>query len=383
MKIAFLTPEYPHAKTGGAGGIGTSIKNLSKGLIKEGHQVRILLYGQEKDDTFNDNGVVIRQIKNKKLKGLSWYLTRKKIEKIINELYDKKEIDVVEAPDWTGITSFIQPEKCPVVIKLHGSDTYFCHLDKRPVKWFNKFNEKRALLKANGHCSVSAFTGKLTNDLFNINKNFTVIHNGVDIDLFSSKTVEDSKEPIILYFGTLIRKKGLLELPLIFNKVIEQIPNVQLHLVGGDSADIKSGSNSTWKLMQELFSEKAIKRTVYHGKIAYEEMQNQIQKATVCVFPTFAEAFPVSWLEAMAMGKAIVASNIGWGPEVVENKVNGILVHPSSHNEYAKEIVNVVNDSTYRNMLGINASKRIKKEFNSDNIAKQNLFFYQSIINKK
>ena len=32
MKIAFLTPEYPHVKTGNSGGIGTSIKNLAESL---------------------------------------------------------------------------------------------------------------------------------------------------------------------------------------------------------------------------------------------------------------------------------------------------------------------------------------------------------------
>jgi alpha-maltose-1-phosphate synthase len=39
MKIAFLTPEYPHQKTGNAGGIGTSIKNLAESLTALGHEV--------------------------------------------------------------------------------------------------------------------------------------------------------------------------------------------------------------------------------------------------------------------------------------------------------------------------------------------------------
>ncbi len=144
MKIAFLTSEYPHLNTGGSGGIGTSIKNLAKGLVLKGHQVRVLVYGQKKDATFNDGDVVIQQIKNIKVKGLSWYFTRKKIEQIINQLHKENEIDIVEAPDWTGITSFIQPKKCPIVIKLHGSDTYFCYLDKRPVKRLNHFHENLA-----------------------------------------------------------------------------------------------------------------------------------------------------------------------------------------------------------------------------------------------
>ncbi|WP_431243029.1 hypothetical protein ACQ9BO_25840 [Flavobacterium sp. P21] len=48
MTIAFLTPEYPHAKTGNSGGIGTSIKNLAIGLLAQGVSVRILVYAQKK-----------------------------------------------------------------------------------------------------------------------------------------------------------------------------------------------------------------------------------------------------------------------------------------------------------------------------------------------
>ena len=52
MKIAFLTPEFPHPKTGSSGGIGTSIFNLSKGLAALGHEVSILVYGQNEDEVF-------------------------------------------------------------------------------------------------------------------------------------------------------------------------------------------------------------------------------------------------------------------------------------------------------------------------------------------
>src|SRR5690606_28520503 len=107
MKIAFLTPEYPHQRTSNAGGIGTSIKNLAESLTVLGHQVRILVYGQKEDAVFEVDGIVIQQIKNIKIKGLSWYFTRKKLQGIIDALYDKQLLDIVEAPDWTGISSFI------------------------------------------------------------------------------------------------------------------------------------------------------------------------------------------------------------------------------------------------------------------------------------
>lgn len=380
MKIAFLTPEYPHQKTGNSGGIGTSIKNLAIGLLAQNVSVRILVYGQKEESIFDDNGVLVQQIKNIKFKGLSWFLTRKKIEKIINELYSKKEIEVVEAPDWTGITSFIKPKKCPVAIRLNGSDTYFCHLDNRKVKWKNKFHEKRALQNADGLLSVSQFTANLTNTVFGLKKQFEIIPNPIDSKLFQNESQDTQSNQYILYFGSLIRKKGLLELPLIFNKVIEAYPEAKLVLIGKDVPDIISGNSSTWKMMQNLFSEKALKNVEYLGSVPYEQIKQKIQQSKICIFPSFAEAFPVSWLEAMAMQKPIVASNIGWANEMIENEENGFLVNPLNHNLYAERIVELLKDENLCQKIGKSAQKKVKKCFDIEILANKNIEFYKTLI---
>ncbi|PWB18678.1 glycosyltransferase family 4 protein [Flavobacterium sp. HTF] len=380
MKIAFLTPEYPHSETGNSGGLGTSIKNLAIALLNHGIAVRVLVYGQKKDALFDDNGILIQQIKNVKFKGLSWFLTRKKIEKIINKLYTNKEIDIVEAADWTGITSFIKPDKCPVIIRLHGSDTYFCHLDERKVKWQNKFHEKRALQNADHLLSVSQFTADKTNEVFGLNKKFAIIPNLIDTELFRGNNQNIGTEKSILYFGSLIRKKGLLELPLIFNKVIQKNPDSKLILVGKDVSDIISGNSSTWQMMQKLFSDEAIKNVEYVSSVPYAEIKEKIQKATVCVFPSFAEAFPVSWLEAMAMEKPIVASNIGWAGEMIEEGKNGFLVHPKNHDAFAEKISNLLEDEELCQKTGIAARKKVEDFFDIKVLAKKNIEFYKSVI---
>ena len=384
MRIAFLTPEYPHPKTGNSGGIGTSIKNLAESLTALGHSVRILVYGQKDDVVFEEDGIVIQQIKNVKIKGLSWYFTRKKLQGIIDDLYDKQLLDILEAPDWTGISSFIQPKKCPLVIRLNGSDTYFCHLDDRPVKWWNRFHEKRALQKADGSISVSRFTADKTNALFGLQLPFTIIPNGINPEKFQPDSSLQKISNTILYFGTLIRKKGLLELPLIFNQVIVKNPSAQLILVGRDASDIATGCTSTWQLMQQLFTPEALKQVRYLGGVPYEEVRAHIAQASVCVFPTFAEALPVSWLEAMAMEKAIVASNIGWGPEVITTHQEGILVHPKDHETYANAILNLLENDTLNTTFGQKAAQKIQDVFANGLIAEQSVAFYQTIIaNKK
>lgn len=386
-KIAFLTPEYPHPKIGNSGGIGTSIKNLAVGLLAEGCSVRVLVYGQKEESIFDDNGICIQQIKNIKFKGLSWFLTRKKLEKIINNLYENQKIDLVEAPDWTGITSFIKPKKCPIVIRLNGSDTYFCHLENRPVKWINKFHEKRALKNTNSLISVSQFTAEVTNEVFGLKKEFTIIPNSIDVTLFNNNLStpisvsfrEDWREDVILYFGTLIRKKGVLELPFIFNEVYKNNNKVKLILVGKDTSDILTNSVSTWTMMQTLFSKEALKNVSYLGSVPYVEIKKQITQATICVFPSFAEALPVSWIEAMAMQKPIVASNIGWATEIIDDGVNGFLVSPKQHKEYAQRILNLFESPELQKEFGTKARAKIVEKFSVKVVAQQSLAFYKSL----
>ncbi len=378
MKIAFLTPEYPHEKTGSAGGIGTSILNLSHGLVALGHQVIILVYGQSEDVYFEEENIQYYKIKNIKIKGLSFYFTQKKVERLINKLYSEHKIDIVEAPDWTGFTAFINP-KCPLVIRENGSDTYFCHLDNRPVKFKNKYLEKRALKKADAIIAVSHFTGTLTNKLFQLKRPFTVIPNAIDTAVFKPSIKESSKQTI-LYFGTLIRKKGLLELPEIFNLVHSKNKEVELVLVGKDSPDVFTGSKSTWSLMQPLFKSSAMEKVSYLGAVTYEDMQGLIQQASVCVFPTFAEALPVSWIEAMAMEKPIVASNVGWAKEVITDGDNGYLVDPKAHELYASRIIELIENTSKQKEFGKEARVKVVSTFSTLVVAKQSVAFYKTMI---
>ena len=374
MHIGFITSHFPFKNAKSVGGIGTSIKNLSDELIISGHQVTVFVYGQEKDENYIDDKIAIVTIKNIKLKGLSWYLTRKKIQKKINEL----KLDIVEAPDWDGITSFIKT-KCPLIIKLHGSDAYFCHLDNRKVKTINKFHEKRAFKNANAIIAVSSFTGKITNELFETQKPFQVIPNGVNLAKFDSDTTENNSK-IILYFGGIIRKKGLLEMPYYFNKVVKEIPVARLILIGQDMRDIISGKNSTMAMMNDLFDKEAIKRVTFLGSVPYQEIKNHIQEAGLCIFPSFAEALPVSWIEAMAMKKPIVASNIGWASEIIDDGIDGFLEDPKNHDFFAKKIINLLNDNDLKHKIGIAAREKIIYKFSTQVVAKQHIEFYNKII---
>lgn len=382
MHIAFLTPEYPHPKLSHAAGIGTSIQNLAFALVKEGVEVTVFVYSQKEQGVINEKGIRIHSIKHRKYKYLGWYFHRKHIERYCKSIIKKHSIDLLEAVDWTGITAFMNFE-IPLVIRFHGSDTYFCHLEQREQKWKNFFFEKQAISNATAFIAPTVFAGELSRKLFQIkHKSIEVIQHGLDLAQFENTTPMQFNEGLILYVGTLIRKKGVFELPAIFNMVREQFSEAQLLLIGSDAPDVQSNSSSTWELMQQKFNPADIKQLYYLGKIPYQEVQEYIKKAQVCVFPTFAESFGMVTLEAMAMQKAIVNSNFEWAQELITDGENGYLVNPKNHKLFANRIIELLQNKNKCLELGNEARIRVQTQFDIEKIVIQNIAFYQQLITK-
>ena len=382
MHIAFLTPEYPHEKISHAAGIGTSVKNLALALVNKGCTISVVVYGQKTSEIFTEKGVRIHLIADQDYRFAKWYWYRKHIQNYCNTIIKNEQIDLIEAPDWTGITAFMK-FKIPLVIRFHGSDTYFCCLEKRPQKAKNFWFEKLALQKAKAYIAPTNFAGALSSRLFGIkNKTIQTIHHGLELAQFENPTPDVYEKGLILYIGTIIRKKGVLELAAIFKLVLVQHPEACLVLIGGDSSDIATESQSTWQLLQEQLDEETRGKVSYVGKIPYDEVQDYIKKANVCVFPTFAETLGMVTIESMAMQKPVVNSNIGWAKELIVDGESGFLVYPKNHQDYAQRIIAVLADDDLVAQIGKKARERVERLFDIDKIALENISFYESVMNK-
>ena len=381
MKIGFITSEYPHPQVKFAAGIGTSIKNLAVALVGKGLDVTVFVYHQEKSEVLHDEGVEIHLIKKETYKFFTWYCYRKHIQNYVNQSINKKGIDILEAPDWTGITAFMK-FKVPLVIRFHGSDAYFCKLEGRKQKFKNYVFEKLALKNANAYVAPTTYAGQETLKIFGLNKNkIKTIHYGLQLEHFGNKNISLYDRNTILYIGTIIRKKGVLELAEIFNKVVKDKPDAQLILIGGDSSDIKTGQSSTYKIMREIFSAEAKKQVKYLGKIPYESVKKHIMKAHVCTYPSFAETLGMVTIESMAMQKPVVNTSIGWAQELINDGVNGYLVHPTKIEDYANKILTLLNDEELCEQIGKAARLKVEHLFDIEKNASINIDYYKSILN--
>jgi len=379
MHIGFITSEYPHSELSKSGGLGTSIKNLAQQLVAQQVEVSVFVYSQERDAIINDKGVIIYMIKHQKYAIAGWYKHRKYLQRKIQQWVKEKEIDLLEATDWTGIIAFMK-FNVPLIIRLNGSDGYFCHLEQRPQKFKNKFFEKKALKNADHIVSVSSFTAKVTNEVFGLRRHMEVIHNGISVEDFKPvKATINNRQ--LLYFGTLVRKKGVLELAEAFNVLITKHKNASLLLLGKDNIDVLE-QRPTSEIFFDLLSKEAKERVTHLQEVPYAEVVNYIAKAHVVVLPSFAEAYPMTWMEAMAMEKPLVTSNIGWANEMMLDGETGFTVDPKDHPVFAEKISALLNDNKMCKQFGKAARERVVTLFASDVIAKQNIVYYKSLINR-
>ena len=377
MHIAYITPEYPHELTRASGGMGTSIKNLVHAIVNMGHQVTLFIYGQEISQVFEENGIVFHLIKKQSYPFLGFYRHRKFIQNYINA--HAVAVDILEAPDWTGITAFMYLKK-PLVIRFHGSDTYFCHLEKRTQKIKNKWFEKLGVQKATAFIAPTTYAGEKSIELFHLPKEkLSIIPYGIALGNFENDQPETFETYRVLNIGTLIRKKGVFQLIEMFNRLIEIEPKSTLVFIGADSGDIQTGSNSTWELMQNQMTEKAASRITYLGKIPYELVQEQIKRAHVCVFPSFAETLGMVTIESMALQKAVVNTSIGWAKDLIDHGVDGFMHHPNDVDAYVETIKKLFENKQLVRSIGKAGRMKTAEKFDIYKTVHQNLEFYKRI----
>jgi glycosyltransferase involved in cell wall biosynthesis len=375
MHVAFLTPEYPtqHA----CGGIGTSVRNLARSLVGLGHRVTVLGWGSQAES--DEQGVKVRFLPATCLPRIGWFLNRWAAQHELNRMIRQESLEVVEGADWCGLSAFIRPN-CPVLIRCHGSATYFADLLSEKLRGSVRYAEGCAIRQATEVVAVSAFAAKKTAEVFKLNRPIGVIPNGIDTSQFSPEADGESDPNLVLYFGTLVRKKGVLDLPRIFSRLLSERPEARLVLVGRDSRDPQTGSASTWSLIESALPPVAKGRVNYLGPKPHDEVVQLVRETGICVFPSYAEAFPVSWLEAMACAKPVVAYDLGWAGEAIEHGKSGVLVPAGDTEAFGRSLARLLAAPDERRRLGGAARQRVEDRFTSGTMARQSLAWYRRAL---
>jgi glycosyltransferase involved in cell wall biosynthesis len=87
----------------------------------------------------------------------------------------------------------------------------------------------------------------------------------------------------------------------------------------------------------------------------------------ICALSSINEGTPVALIEAMAAGTAVVSTNVGGVPDLIEDGVTGLLVAPRSVDDMADALVRLANDPELRSRLGM-AARRAVVSYSADRL---------------
>lgn len=376
MKLCFICCEYP---PGVSGGIGTFVRMLSTHLVTAGHQVRVIgLYerGHSGKDYEEDEGVGVWRLKHEGRR-LGWLQGRRRMYQTIVRWAQNGEVDLVEVPDWQGMAAGWPKVFFPVVVRLHGSSTFYSKEIGRKHNWRMYWLEKLALKRADYLCSVSRYTAERTRDAFHLSRGADeIIYNGVEVKECLGISRRNANK--VVFAGTLNKTKGIESLIRAWSTVVRRHEKAELHVFGRDGTSPRGGSMTEY--LQGLLNE-GIKGSVqFHGHVNRDRLIEELGNARVCVFPSRSEAFGLVVTEAMSTGCPTIFTRRASGPELIESEVHGLLVEPDNSDELESAILRLLQDDDLAERLGHAAWERIRNNFSIEAVLPRNIKFFQDCV---
>ena len=288
-------------------------------------------------------------------------------ERALEDFLTKNKIDVVMVEygiTGTRVMNVCERKKIPLVVHFHGFDVY-----AKSVVAEYKSAYRILFQKASGLVVVSNDMQKELIRLGAPAEKITYNPCGVDVNAFVPSTNKKEK-PIFLYVGRFVNKKGPQITIMAFGKVLKEVPDAKLIMVGdgglGSAGELFEGCKQIVKTL------KMEDNVVFKGTLTNTEVAEEMQNANIFVQHSVrpetgdSEGTPVTILEACAAGLAVISTRHGGISDVVIDKETGLLVDEYDFEGTVHNMVRVAKDLDYAERLGRAARLRVKNLFSMD-----------------
>lgn len=187
--------------------------------------------------------------------------------------------------------------------------------------------------------------------------------------------LKNTKSPIVnfLFLGLISEQKGIFDLVSTIAENKSSLRNKMTLSIGG--------LGKTTQLTEYIDEYKISDIVKYKGWVAGKEKIEMLNSSDVFILPSYTEGIPISILEAMSYNLAIISTPVGGIPEIVKNRVNGLLVNPGDKKMLYNAIMDTIKNPNDRVKMGIESGKCIKPHF-PDSIACQLASIYSKLLAK-
>jgi colanic acid/amylovoran biosynthesis glycosyltransferase len=259
----------------------------------------------------------------------------------------------------------------PLVVTFHGLDASPHYLQRDDYK--KKI--QNVLAYASGIIIVSPHMIE-TLDLKQWASKTHLIPCGVNPNEFhDAGTVAERDILNILHSGRLVSKKGVPDLVKVFSALSKRYPHLRLNIIG-DGPELN--------ISQQLgYDVRTIK---FYGSQPHEEVKKFMSDTDIFVLNSRVgdsgdmEGLPVSLLEAMSMGKAVISTRHAGIPEAITDGVNGLLVNEKDNAALSAAIEKLTTDSALRNQLGQAARVTVINKFTIEQANKKIDEVYRKVV---
>ncbi len=203
--------------------------------------------------------------------------------------------------------------------------------------------------------SLIAVSRESAGQLRNITQspNICVINNAIDTSIFNARGDSSSSGAVrLLFVGAIGKLKGERDLIKALTMLRDKKPNIKVSFLG-------CGAESLKDYCEEL----GVAGFIEHlGAVSMAERIAFFEKADIFVLPTYAEAMPMSVIEAMAAGLPVISTSVGGIPELITDGADGVLFPPGDVNALAEKISFLLDNKDIRLNIGKKAREKAVRQ---------------------
>jgi len=389
--ISYFYPAWAY------GGVVKVAYEISKQLVDKGHKVTVWttdVYDKkrrldvDKDDAVNIKGIrtyYFRNISNILAANYNFFFAPKILSIAKREV---SKFDVIHLHEYYAFQNIIvchYARRCnvPYLLSVHGSFSPACRRQKSVAKkiftyLFGKYilrNVSRAIALTKEEKRQFVIMGIPENKIKIIPKGIYLseFKNLPPRGVFRKRYSIPQNAKVILFLGRIHKIKGLDLLIKAFYKLTKEMNNIKLVIVGPDGGYLSNLN----RLIRTLRLKEKVLLT---GGIYQKEKLSAYVGADVFVLSSYSEVFPITVLEACAVGTPVVITDKCNASEV-EDYQAGFVVK-CDEKEIKEALYKILSNKNLRKKLGENGKRMIKEKFTWDKIIGQVEDVYEEVSKK-